>query len=151
MKHPGAAQLLAGAAPLLAAPLLAAALVAAGCAAPARNLGAAPAGAGRCALLARWAAEKQADLPQRSGESSAEDDAAEAIACYRREKDDRSARGTLLSSLIAQAKARQLGPLTARTGGFEDGLARKLAALALSAHAAGEVDTFSRAQGVLQG
>ena len=121
------------------------------CAAPLRTLASGPTGKDRCATLARWAEEKQGAAPQRPGESAAEDDASEALACYQREKDDRGARSTLLSSLVAQARARAGAPLTAKSGGFEDGLARRMAALALSAAAHGETDTFARAQEALGG
>ena len=121
------------------------------CAAPLRTLASGPTGKDRCATLARWAEEKQADKPQLPGESAAEDDASEALSCYQRERDEKGARATLVSSLVAQARARAGAPLTARTGGFEDGLARKLAAVALSAQARGEAETFARAQQALGG
>lgn len=130
-------------------PLAIGLVLASACSLPLRTLTAVPRGADGCATLARWAEEKQGSLPQRAGESGADDDASEALACFRREKNEKGARATLLSSLVAQARQRAAAPVTAKTGGFEDGLARKLAALALSAHAKGELDTFQKAQDTL--
>jgi hypothetical protein len=93
--------------------------------------------------------EKQGAAPQREGESSAEDDASAAVACYRREKDEPKARAALLSTMTAEAQQRAGAPLTVKTGGFEDGLARRLAAVALSAQARGEQATFESAQRAL--
>jgi len=122
------------------------ALLLVGCAGgPLRNLGRVPQGKADCAAVARWAEEKSAGGAQREGETSAQDDSLEAAACFRREKDDASARRALLWGLLAQARERVGAPLTVKTGGFEDSLARKLAALAISAHAAGEKDTHARA------
>ena len=121
------------------------ALVVASCATPLRNLAS---GKTSCTQLATWAAEKGADRPQRPGESSAQDDAAEAAACYRRQNDLAGARSALLSGLIADARD-AARPAATKAGGFEDGLARKVAALALSAAAAGDQANFDRAKSAL--
>ena len=60
--------------------------------------------------MAQWAAEKFAARPQREGETSAENDANEAVHCFRREKADGPAQAALLLPLKAQTRAR--GPST---------------------------------------
>jgi hypothetical protein len=112
-----------------------------------RNLATAPKGAAGCEAMQQWAEDKASGKPQREGESSAQDDAIEAASCWRRQKNDARARASLLSGLFAESRGRVFD---ARAGGFDDPLARKVAALALSAHAAGEQDTFGRAQALLQ-
>ncbi len=125
------------------------ALVVASCATPPRKMASAPAGKEGCAALESWAEEKAKERPPREGESSALDDSLEAAACWRREQNVARARGALLPGLVAELTEQPRSAGDSRQGGFDDALARKVAAIALSANAAGETATFERAKALL--
>lgn len=123
-------------------------LLAAGCAAP-RSVASAGQGKEACAQLMQWAAQKAGDEPPRSGESSALEDSQEAAACFHRNGDEPHARAALLIGLVQAAADRKGDPLTVKTGAFDDSLARSLAALAFSSHAANETEVFEGASKAL--
>ena len=118
----------------------------AACAAPLRTVASLPSGKAGCAALEKWAEEKAEEnsngKPPREGESSALDDSLEASVCWRRRNDFARARGALLPGLIAEAS-------DGGARGASDAIARKAAAIALSARAAGETETYQRAKALL--
>lgn len=129
--------------------LIALLAAAAGCAGPLRTFANAAPGTEGCAQLLQWAREKAGDRAARAGESGADEDAREAAACAHREGNDAQARAALLVALELQVPQRKGAALTAKTGSFDDSLARSLAALALSAGARGEQQTAGRASEAL--